>query len=115
MRFGGAGASPEVRRAEQAAAAEVEAELKAAKRKVKAAKKKFDPAQEAFARELKDRWLEQVLAEPTLLAPTQARYRVARRVEPTENGHHKQVLPGGTQRVLDVEAADVHVDERDAA
>jgi hypothetical protein len=79
LRFGGSGQMSEAQPVEQAA--EVEAELKAAKRKVKQAKKKFDPAQEAFARELKDRWLEQVLAEPKLLAPTREKYAVARRGE----------------------------------
>ena len=85
LRFGPA---PEVQRAQAAEAARdaeiaaaAEAEISAVKRRVKAAKKKFDPAQEAFARELKDRWLEQVLAEPGLLAPVREKYAVGRRIE----------------------------------
>ncbi|XAL98786.1 hypothetical protein OT109_14500 [Phycisphaeraceae bacterium D3-23] len=60
---------------------EVEAALKEAKRAVKKAKRKFDPAQEAFARELKDRWLEEVLARPGLLAQGAEKYAVRRRIE----------------------------------
>lgn len=74
--------------AERAVAKAIEAELKAAKKAVRAAKKKFDPAQEAFARELKDRWLEQVQREPGLIeGAARPRYAVGRRVEhmsPTE-------------------------------
>lgn len=86
LRFGPAlgSASPEAAAAQREAEAAVEAELKAAKKAVKQAKKKFDPAQEAFAREIKDRWLEQVAAEPTLIAPAEGseRYDVCRRIGP---------------------------------
>ncbi|MFN3167228.1 MAG: hypothetical protein ACE37H_09225 [Phycisphaeraceae bacterium] len=70
----------------RAEAAKIDAELKEAKKKAKRAKKKFDPAQEAFARELKDRWLEQVAARPGLLAaaPGRAKYAVTR----SETGAH---------------------------
>ena len=64
----------------KAKAAAIEAELKEAKKAARKAKKQFDPAQVAFARELKDRWLEQVQAQPELLAlpPGMARYDVRR-------------------------------------
>lgn len=67
LRFGALTPSPAAKEAEQQAQAAVDAELKQAKKAVKAAKKKFDPAQEAFARELKDRWLEHVATDPGLL------------------------------------------------
>ncbi|MEM9415306.1 MAG: hypothetical protein AAGA29_07510 [Planctomycetota bacterium] len=51
---------------------------------MKRAAQKFDPKQEAFARELKDRWLEQVLAQPALLAPSRERYAVSRQIEATK-------------------------------
>lgn len=70
-------------KAAQEKAAAIEAELKAAKKAARKAKKKFDPAQEAFARELKDRWLEQVAARPGLLAAGSAKYEVSRRIDPT--------------------------------
>ncbi|MGB0768818.1 MAG: hypothetical protein ACPGYV_14040, partial [Phycisphaeraceae bacterium] len=74
-------------KAKQDEAAAIDAELKEAKRKAKRAKKKFDPAQEAFARELKDRWLEEVVARPGLLAPAAApgtvRYDVTRGIQAT--------------------------------
>lgn len=63
------------------AAAQVEQELKEAKRALRREKKKFDPAQVAFARELKDRWLEQVQREPGLLAPGAEKYAVRRCIE----------------------------------
>ena len=65
----------------EAERAAVEAELKEAKRALRREKKKFDPAQVAFARELKDRWLEQVQREPGLLAPGAEKYAVRRRIE----------------------------------
>jgi hypothetical protein len=68
-------------KAAQDEAAAVALELKEAKRAARRAKKKFDPAQEAFARELKDRWLEAVAARPGLLAASAARYDVARGIE----------------------------------
>lgn len=82
LRFGSPTPSRVEREATQQAEAAVDARLKEAKRAVKAAKKKFDPAQEAFARELKDRWLEQVLAEPHLIAPASGseKYNVTRRI-----------------------------------
>ena len=63
---------------------EVERELKAAKRAVKKAKQKFDPAQVAFARELKDRWLEEVQQRPHLLAAGSEKYAVRRQIAPTQ-------------------------------
>ncbi len=48
------------------------------------ASQKFDPKQEAFARELKDRWLEQVLARPGLLAPGREKYAVRRQIQATK-------------------------------
>lgn len=80
LRFGMAAPSAEEGPAKREARAETEAALKAAKKAARQAKKKFDPAQEAFARELKDRWLEQVLAEPHLIAPSlgSERYNVCR-------------------------------------
>ncbi|MEM6552725.1 MAG: hypothetical protein AAF750_11440 [Planctomycetota bacterium] len=80
LRFGPATPSPAAREAEQEAEAAVDAELKAAKKAVRAAKRKFDPAQEAFARELKDRWLEHVAERPGLLLAA-PKYDVTRRVE----------------------------------
>ncbi|MBB6429773.1 GNAT family N-acetyltransferase [Algisphaera agarilytica] len=112
LRFGGAAEPVEVTQAREAAAAEVDAELKAAKQKVKAAKKKFDPAQEAFARELKDRWLEQVLAEPRLLAPTQEKYNVARQIEANPPMGNLQAAQGMVRNVLEGE---VEVKRLDAA
>ena len=64
-------------------AAKLDAELKEAKKAVRKAKKKFDPAQEAFARELKDRWLEEVAAQPGLLSPASARYDFSRGIDPS--------------------------------
>ncbi|MBB6428979.1 hypothetical protein [Algisphaera agarilytica] len=82
LRFGAPMPSPAAKEAEQQAEAAVDAELKQAKKAVKAAKKKFDPAQEAFARELKDRWLEHVATDPGLLLPI-PKYDVCRQIEAT--------------------------------
>jgi len=75
-------------KAAQDEAAAVALELKEAKRAARRAKKKFDPAQEAFARELKDRWLEAVAARPGLLAPAPgtAKYDVTRGIEGAGGG-----------------------------
>ncbi len=84
LRFGPSRDDLVAKETEAAAEREVEAELKAAKRAAKKAKQKFDPAQEAFARELKDRWLETVQARPALLADLEqhAKYDVRRLVAP---------------------------------
>ncbi len=71
--------------------AEVERALKEAKRAVKKAKQKFDPAQVAFARELKDRWLEEVQQRPHLLAAGSEKYAVRRQIAPT---HPPAPAPG---------------------
>jgi hypothetical protein len=83
---------------EQAAA--IESELKEAKRAAKRAKKKFDPAQEAFARELKDRWLEQVADQPGLLAPGSAKYEVSRGIDPGSIGSERIERMDGEQLQL---------------
>jgi hypothetical protein len=111
LHFGAVPGPPEVSTGEASTAAveaeraAVEAELKEAKRALRREKKKFDPAQVAFARELKDRWLEQVQREPGLLAPGREKYGVCRRIEG----------PAETSEVLD-EAPAVHAFKRlDAA
>lgn len=113
LRFGVApgsasrGASPEAAAAQREAEAAVEAELKAAKKAVKQAKKKFDPAQEAFARELKDRWLEQVAAEPKLIAPAAGseRYDVCRRIGPVPGMRPSEEAIGATMKISVVDEA----------
>jgi len=80
-------------------AARIEAELKEAKKAARKAKKKFDPAQAAFARELKDRWLEEVAAQPGLLAPSAARYDVSRQLP------DRRSEQGGADEVLRLDAA----------
>lgn len=84
LRFGSSVPAAAEAEDQQRAEAEADAEIRAAKRAVRRAKKKFDPAQEAFARELKDRWLEKVRAEPHLIAPAPGceRYNVRRRLAP---------------------------------
>ncbi|MEM9419076.1 MAG: hypothetical protein AAGA25_08530 [Planctomycetota bacterium] len=82
LRFGAPEVSPAATEAQAQAEAAVDAELKQAKKAVKAAKKKFNPAQEAFARELKDRWLEHVATDPGLLLPI-PKYDVCRQIEAT--------------------------------
>lgn len=81
-------------------AEKIEAELKEAKKKARRAKKKFDPAQEAFARELKDRWLEQVAAQPGLLAAGRARYEVSRQIAPGNAPGSVPVTAPGTMPKL---------------
>lgn len=84
LRFGthaaaGAGqGSVDAARQDKDAAAELAKQLKLARKKLGQMKKKFDPVQEAFARELKDRWLEEVAARPGMLAPARAKYEVTR-------------------------------------
>ncbi|MEM9914268.1 MAG: hypothetical protein AAF911_04850 [Planctomycetota bacterium] len=94
LRFAPPEVSPAATQAQAQAEAAVDAELKQAKKAVKAAKKKFDPAQEAFARELKDRWLEQVAADPGMLLP-RPKYDVAKRIEryqPVTRNHEEAEL-----------------------
>lgn len=101
-------AEAEVEKADAAAkraadeAAKLEAELKEAKKAARKAKKKFDPAQEAFARELKDRWLEQVAEQPGLLAASAARYDVTRCIAPRSN----DVITSGIDRAERLELPD---------
>jgi len=85
----------------EAARAAVDAELKEAKRALRREKKKFDPAQVAFARELKDRWLEQVQREPGLLAASAAKYAVQRQIalgsSPGSTPGNHATMPGGNE------------------
>ncbi len=79
------------------------AKVKEAKRAAKQAKKKFDPVQESFARELKDRWLEEVVARPELIATGREKYAVGRLLEGVGAG----VQAGGVGDGGVIEAGDV--------
>lgn len=88
-------------KAKQDEAAAIKAELKEAKKKARRAKKKFDPAQEAFARELKDRWLEEVVARPGLLAASAARYDVWRGITAQASDPRMEMIEGERLRLPD--------------
>lgn len=96
-------ADAQAKRQAKERAAAIDAELKVAKQTARRAKRKFDPAQVAFARELKDRWLEQVQAQPELLAlPPQSacgshRYDV-RRALPAPQGVPESLRHLGGER-----------------
>ena len=81
----------------------IEAELKEAKKAARRAKKKFDPVQEAFARELKDRWLEEVAARPGLLAaaPGAAKYEVSRGSTNQANTQPVELIEGEKLKLPD--------------
>ena len=94
-------AREEAAKAKQDEAAAIEAELKEAKKAAKKAKKKFDPAQEAFARELKDRWLEEVAARPGLLAAASAKYEVSRQIANHPKAQPVELMDGERLRLPD--------------
>lgn len=90
------------REAEEALLAEraqLDEQIKEAKRALAKVKQKYAPQQAAFARELKDRWLEAVEARPELLEAQAAKYDVRRLVEanPAEFGGVAMGSPSGTE------------------